>query len=105
MHQSRFRFSVQLRKRRRMKSGCHAIRSPASTSSCLCSRILHEPLPGGDELERAVPLLEELHRVLERLRLATSGAALAAGAAAGGSRSSSTIAFCASLTVWPASCA
>ena len=34
----------------------------------------HEPLPGGDELERAVALLEELHRVLEGLGAPRRGA-------------------------------
>jgi hypothetical protein len=40
MPQSRLRFSVQLRNRRRMKSGCQATRSPASRIASLWSRIL-----------------------------------------------------------------
>ncbi len=45
---------------------------------------LHEPLPRGDELERAVALLEELHRVLDRLGLRHERGEPLAGRAAPG---------------------
>ena len=64
----------------------HEVRVPGDPLPRLHERLLvledpHEPLPGGDELEGTIALLEELHRVLERLRLRDErGEPLARGA-------------------------
>ena len=61
----------------------------------------HEPLPRRDELERPVALLVELDGVLDRLRLARSGAPRRSRGVPG-SRSSSTTAWRAPDIVFPA---
>ena len=88
----------------------HEVGVPGDPLPRLDERLLvledpHEPLARGDELERAVALLEELHRVLERLRLGDERRLRRrpSGTSRRGRAAARRCAFCASLTVLPAS--
>ena len=76
-HQSPASPFTQFSYRWRMYSGCHFSSRPRSSSSSPELHRLDEPLAAGDDLERAVALLEELHRVRDRARLADHVAGLA----------------------------
>ena len=77
MHQSPFRPLIQFSKRACMYGGCHCSSRAAREQPLAELHRLDEPLAAGDDLERTIALLVELHRVGDRARVAEQVAGLA----------------------------